>query len=93
MFDSIFITLQSSKFSYIFFSNLLLVFSLAGNYWLDPDLGSIENAILAHCDFQQNRTCVNTTTVHSKTLRYQGDKGYVWIGEEILKEKVSTSSD
>lgn len=59
-----------------------------GDYWVDPDAGSVQNAIIVHCDFKQNQTCIRSGNSPTRKQSYIGNTGYVWVGEQIRGEEV-----
>ena len=41
-----------------FYAQVVIVqFSCIGQYWIDPNGGAIEDAVLVECNFEKNSTC------------------------------------
>jgi len=67
----------------------------SGEYWVDPNGGAADDAILVFCDFENNSTCINPVQREIETKQwYTGEKQYKWIGELVLQESaISYNAD
>jgi len=65
----------------------------SGEYWVDPNGGCKDDAILVYCDFEHNATCINPKQKEiEKKQWYTGEKQYKWIGE-FLETPISYHAD
>jgi len=56
----------------------------SGEYWVDPNEGSVNDAIIVHCDMEQKATCVLPQPGMTQEYNWRGRaRGVVWLGEEI----------
>lgn len=53
---------------------------MAGQYWIDPNGGDINDAILVHCDMANGASCVFPKPMQSKDITYHG-KNEAWLSE------------
>ena len=42
--------------------NISAVYSTLGNYWLDPNEGAPEDALLVYCDLEKKSSCIFPVT-------------------------------
>lgn len=56
----------------------------SGEYWLDPDEGASENAVLVSCDNKQKSSCIFPVVPKTKVKQwFLGGDGYMWFREDI----------
>ncbi|WP_395241554.1 hypothetical protein [Salmonella sp. s51933] len=56
-----------------------------GKYWVDPDAGSIQNAILVQCNFDKNETCVQADNAMTEKHNHLGQTGWLEDVQEDFK--------
>ncbi|WP_395239259.1 hypothetical protein [Salmonella sp. s54412] len=67
----------------------------SGNYWIDPNSGVSDDAVIAFCDFERISTCVHPVMekVANKSW-FSGKDDYMWFSEDISNtERVRYSVD
>lgn len=53
----------------------------SGQYWVDPNDGDKNDAILVYCDMEKRATCVMAQPQQSGHINYVGEENEVWLGE------------
>jgi len=65
----------------------------SGDFWLDPNGGSVEDAVSVHCNFDgvEVETCVQPTTVFDitsmKTVKPTHSNQHVWMAKHTEQER------
>lgn len=54
---------------------------IPGQYWIDPNGGDMNDAILVHCDMDTGSSCVYPKPMQSKDIQYKGKEKEVWLSE------------
>lgn len=65
----------------------------SGDYWLDPNEGDRNDAILAHCDMSKKATCIRSQPQRSKDINYVGDEHEMWLSEVHNGMKLTYKAD
>jgi len=56
----------------------------SGEYWIDPNEGSVNDAILVRCDMPRRATCVLPRPGLTQEYNWRGaTRGIAWLGEDI----------
>lgn len=60
-------------------------FSVPGEYWVDPNQGSSEDAIKVHCNMETGETCIsaNPASIPRKVWWSTSRNKPVWFGADI----------
>jgi collagen type II alpha len=65
-------------------------FFSSGQYWIDPNGGDMNDAILVHCDMSTGSSCVYPKPMTSKDIVYKGYEKEAWLSEMEEGFTVST---
>ena len=57
------------------------MFIFIGQYWIDPNGGDMNDAILVHCDMETGSSCVYPKPMQSRDIVYKGKDREVWLSE------------
>lgn len=52
-----------------------------GQYWIDPNGGDINDAIIVHCDMETGSSCVFPKPMTSQDIKYEGNEHEPWLSE------------
>lgn len=80
--------------AYIFTLNeIIRLITFTGEYWLDPNGGTNEDAFQVHCNFAgYAETCIEPTTVFEmKKWSTAKNNKYNWIGKDVEEETAKVS--
>jgi hypothetical protein len=59
----------------------------SGDYWIDPNAGSTNDAVLVHCNAVNHETCIySKTPTVEKMKHYEGEDHFVWVKKDIHDE-------
>lgn len=65
----------------------------SGEYWIDPNDGDKNDAILVYCDMPKRATCVKAQPQRSKNIQYVGDEKEIWLSEVHNGMKMTYKAD
>lgn len=57
------------------------IFTFLGEYWIDPNGGDINDAILVYCDMPTGGSCVYPKPMESDVIQYSGGETEAWLSE------------
>lgn len=60
---------------------LILNISSLGQYWIDPNGGDLNDAILVHCDMDVGASCIFPKPMESQDIAYHGKDKEAWLSE------------
>lgn len=52
-----------------------------GQYWIDPNGGDMNDAILVHCDMKTGSSCIYPKPMQSPDIQYKGTEHEAWLSE------------
>lgn len=56
----------------------------SGEYWVDPNEGDVQDAIVVHCDMETKATCVLPQPGLTQEFTHSGrSQGVTWLGDDI----------
>jgi len=59
----------------------------SGYYWIDPNGGSNEDAVVVHCNAVNHETCIYPKApVLENQKHYEGEDQFVWASKDIMEE-------
>lgn len=61
----------------------------SGDYWMDPNEGDVQDAILVHCDMTTTATCLYPQPNRTPEITYVGEEQEIWVTEVEGGMKVS----
>lgn len=63
----------------------ITTFCCAGEYWVDPNQGSVEDAIKVHCNMDTGETCISASpsSIPRKVWWSSSRNKPVWFGADI----------
>lgn len=64
-----------------------------GDYWIDPNEGDKNDAILVHCDMSKKATCIKSQPQRSKNINHIGDDHEMWLSEVHDGMKLTYKAD
>lgn len=53
----------------------------SGQYWIDPNGGDINDAIVVHCEMETGSSCVFPKPMQSQDITYDGKEHEPWLSE------------
>lgn len=65
----------------------------SGEYWIDPNDGDKNDAILVYCDMPKKATCVKAQPQRSKNIQYDGHENEIWLSEVHNGMKITYKAD
>lgn len=65
----------------------------SGDYWIDPNEGDKNDAILVFCDMMKKATCIKSQPQRSKNIKYVGDEHEIWLSDVHDGMKLTYKAD
>lgn len=66
---------------------------ISGEYWIDPNEGDKNDAILVYCDMTKRATCVKSQPQRSNNINYVGEEKEMWLSEVHNGMKLTYKAD